>query len=99
MRARMNQYPVADQRCSIRRHSIGEWWRRRSRIWQVLVPVPRAGHTTVDDTTFPKRAILVTANIGKSCDLPVVTKDGDALVSDVDDPRPFFRKVIDRADL
>src|SRR5882757_3809510 len=99
MSTRMNQYPVADQCCSICLHFVGEWRRRRARIRQVLVAVPRAGHTSVDDTTFPKRAILVTANIGKCRDLPVVTKDGDALVREGDDLRAFFRNVVHSANL
>src|SRR5262245_19555799 len=48
---------------------LGEGRRRATIRQPVLIAVPRAGHTAIDDAPLPDRAILVGAKIGERPDL------------------------------
>src|SRR5215831_14956287 len=71
---------------------LGERRRRAAVLQPVLVAVPRAGHTAVDDASLADRPILVGAKIGKRPDLRSVAEDGNAFaVRRSDNARPLVR--------
>src|SRR5262245_38309691 len=57
---------------------LGERRRRAAVLQPVLVAVPRAGDTAVDDAPFADRPILVGAKIGERPDLRAVAEHRDA---------------------
>src|SRR5215467_14990761 len=57
---------------------LGERRWRAAVLQPVLVAVPRAGHTAVDDAPLPDRPVLVGAKIGECPDLRAVAEDCDA---------------------
>jgi len=67
--------------------------RRRATIHQtVLIAVPRAGHTAVDDAPLPDRPILVGAKIGKRPDLRAIAENCNAFaVRRSNNARTFVR--------
>ena len=89
----MNQHFIPNQLGLIRRHLIGERRRRSSGVRRILVAVPRACHTPINDSPFSKWTVLVPANIGNCRDLAVVAKDGHPLVASEIDLRALFRYV------
>jgi hypothetical protein len=67
-------------------HAVGDELlgkrRRRAAVLQpVLVAVPRAGHTAVDDTSLADLPILVGAKIRERPDLRAVAEDCDAFAT------------------
>jgi hypothetical protein len=78
-------------------HAIGDELlskrRRCAAIRQsVLVPVPWAGHTAVDDASLTKRSILMGAKISERPDLRAVAEDRNAFAARRgDDARALVR--------
>src|SRR5262249_48772152 len=71
---------------------LGEGRRRATIRQSVLVAVPRAGHTAVDDASLADRPILVGAKIGERPDLRAVAEDRNAFaVRRSDNARPLVR--------
>src|SRR5258707_12216785 len=71
---------------------LGEGRRRATIRQPVLIAVPRAGHTAVDDAPLPDRPILVGAKIGKRPDLRAVAENCNAFaVLRSDNARTFVR--------
>src|SRR6266478_5017693 len=68
--AMRNAHAVGDELLGGRR------W-RAAVLQPVLVAVPRAGHTAVDDASLADRPILVRAKIGERPDLRAVAEDCD----------------------
>src|ERR1044071_1045895 len=46
-----------------RRNLLGKRRRRCTRVWQILVTVPRTGNAAVDDPAFAEGTILVLADV------------------------------------
>src|SRR6266446_8266058 len=73
--------------------------RGRSRLWLILVAMPRAGDATIDNAPFSERSVLMLASIRDRGDLAIVAEDRNALAGERYDRRAFLGDTIHSADL
>ena len=78
MRLWMNENASCHHAHIKRWHFLGKGRRRRTRIGEVLVPMPWAHDASVDDAAFAERAILMLTDVRNRGDLTVVPKDRHA---------------------
>jgi site-specific DNA recombinase len=77
---------------SVSAELLGEGRRRATIRQSVLIAVPRAGHTAVDDAPLADWPILVGAKIGERPDLRAIAEDRNAFaVRRSDNARPLVR--------
>src|SRR6266699_5780657 len=94
----MDKYLIPDYERSECRDLLREGRRRCPRIGQILVAVPRARDTSVNDFAFSKRSILVLAYIGDGRYAAIVFEYRDSLAPARDNTRALLRDVVDIAD-
>src|SRR6266568_839416 len=94
----MDKHLVPDYEGLERWDLFREGRRRCPRVGHILVAVPRARDASVDDLAFPKRPILVLADIGDGRYAAIVFEYGDALTAARNNTRPLLRDAVDIAD-
>src|SRR5690242_3928928 len=94
----MDENLIPDYPCPEGGNLFREGRRRRPRIRQVLVAVPRARDAAVYDLAFAKRPILVLADIGDGRYAAIVLEYRDSLTTARDNTRPLLPNAVDIAD-
>ena len=94
----MHQNRVANDLYTKGGNLLFEGRRRGSGFRQVLVTVPGARDTTVNNATLSERSILVLADVGNRRNPGVIAEHCDPLAGKRDDRRAFFRYAIHVAD-
>src|SRR6185503_4721212 len=80
-------------------HFLGERRRRGAGIRPVLVAVPRADDTAVDDAPFAQRTVLMLTNVRDRRDASVVAEHGHALTRETGHVGALLGNLRDTADV
>src|SRR5882724_4894427 len=93
----MYKHLISDHQRSERGDFLRERRRRCPGIGQVLVAVPRARDTSVNDLAFSKRPVLVPAYVGDGRDAAIVFEYCYSLAPARNDTCTLFRNALDAA--
>src|SRR5207245_10138290 len=81
IRFRVDPHPSVDDLRLERRDFLRKWRRRSSCLRQVLIAMPWASHTSIDNLALPQWTVLVAAYVRNRGNFSVKLKYGDTLTA------------------